>query len=211
MFSPLISFITGLLFLVPVPSGVHSSDVSGMWKDNSVSGHQLEFFYENDQLFASSSLFSSEKVAVFSQGETFYMEDGANLIEAQYNEGKMLLSLRNAETTIHFQFDRAFTTSYLASNSDELANTALGSIVGFPEGKAKSTASIFRVFLYQGNELIRSQELNSETGFVFNQVPNGAYIIFFEAQGPTAVQPVPAYKTITIQNGEIVEANVVLE
>lgn len=215
MFSPLISFIAGLLFLVPGSTGTHSSDVSGMWKDHSVSGHEIEFFYSGDQLFASSSLFISTEAIVMQNGVSLWIEDGSILIEGRYESGSLFLHLEKSGNVEYFQFERAGSApGFLAANTsetNELNTASLGMIKGFPVGKAKSTASIFRVFLFQGNQMINSQVLDTETGFVFSQLPNGTYTVFFEAQGPTAIQPMPAYKSITVENGDVIEANVVLE
>lgn len=215
MFSPLLSFLAGLLLFSPGYSDNLTSDILGTWEDMSVSGHQIEFFLEGDQLFASSSLFYSPRLTVSQNDGKVLIYNDTQLIEGEYGAGFLVLRLLNDgnEVKLTFEKPRSASSSLTASSSSDVAigKASLGMIKGFPTGRAKSTASIFRVFLFQENQMISSQVLDSENGFVFGQLPNGSYTVFFEAQGPTAVQPVPAYRMITVQNGDVIEANVVLE
>lgn len=215
MFSPLLSFLAGLLLFAPGTSNTYNSEIVGTWEEMSVSGHQIEFFVEGDQLFASSSLFYSPRLSVSQYDGRVLLQEGNMRIEGEYTSGLLVLHLMSEGTVESLTFEKpsSISPSLTSSLSTEIVSTSasLGMIKGFPIGRAKSTASIFRVFLFQENQMIGSQVLDSENGFVFNQLPNGSYTVFFEAQGPTAVQPVPAYRRITVQNGDVIEANVVLE
>lgn len=181
----------------------------------SVSGHQIEFFLEGDQLFASSSLFYSPRLTVSQNNGKVFIYNDSQLIEGEYGSGFLILNVKSHGGVERLTFEKPGRVSSTAtaslSNDVPLGNASLGMIKGFPMGRAKSTASIFRVFLFQGSQMINSQVLDSENGFVFSQLPNGNYTVFVEAQGPTAVQPVPAHRMITVQNGDVIEANVVLE
>ncbi len=215
MFSPLLSFLAGLLLFAPGTSSTLTSEIVGTWEEMAVSGHQIEFFVEGEQLYASSSLFYSPKLTVFQYDGRVLLQEGNMRIEGEYSSGFLILHLMSEGRVESLTFEKPFSvsTTVTANSTNEVINTtaSLGMIKGFPIGRAKSTASIFRVFLFQESKMIGSQVLDSENGFVFNQLPNGSYTVFFEAQGPTAVQPVPAYRKITVQNGDVIEANVVLE
>lgn len=215
MFTPLVSFLAGLLSLFPGYSHILSSDILGTWEEHSVSGHQIEFFLEGDQLYASSSLFYTPKLMVHHYAGNVLIQEGNRRLEGSYDSGFLVLRLiaEGKVESLRFEKPASLTGSITTSSTNEAphASASLGMIKGLPLGRAKSTASIFRVFLFQENQMIGSQVLDSENGFEFRQLPNGSYTVFFEAQGPTAVQPVPAYKVITVQNGDVMEANVVLE
>ncbi len=215
MFTPLVSFLAGLLLFASGYSDNLTSDIVGTWEDMSASGHQIEFFIEGDQLYASSSLFYSPKLIVSQYAGNVFIQEGNRRIEGEYDSDFLVLRLisEGKVESLSFEKPSSLSGSITASSINDVprASASLGMIKGFPMGRAKSTASIFRVFLFQENQMIGSQVLDTENGFVFSQLPNGSYTVFFEAQGPTAVQPVPAYRIITVQNGDVIEANVVLE
>lgn len=215
MFSPLFSFLAGLLLFVPGSTDTVNSEILGTWEDLSISGHQIEFFLEGDQLFASSSLFLSPKLSVFQQDGQVIIQDAGRRISGNLGSNLLILHLEQNGTVERLIFEKpAILSGSMTANSESeptLSASSLGMIRGFPLGRARSTASIFRVFLFQGNQMISSQVLDSENGFVFSQLPNGSYTVLFEPQGPTAIQPIPAFKMITVQNGDVIEANVVLE
>jgi hypothetical protein len=94
------------------------------------------------------------------------------------------------------------------------APAARGSISGRVIGLARSTASIFHLYLYGPNDpntLYSSQSFGKEKAYAFHDLPDGDYWIRVESQAVTAIQAVPSRAEMKIRGGQPVVMDVELK
>lgn len=214
MFSSLFPSLAYLFLLSlagTAPSG--ATALQGSWASLDRQGVTIEFRESNQQLWVSHSEFPDAWFPVSWHETAWYAEAPEALLEFQLLANRLLVTQTSEgqKTTSYFQALES-TQTLLARN--EAASFRRGAIHGLPVGPAKSTASMFRVYLYRvgaGREFVGSQVLHREDGFSFDGLPEGEYQLVISAQGPTAIQPKPAIQQIHLIGGKVVEQNVVLD
>ncbi len=214
MFSSLFSTLAHFILLsVGGPNSFGATALHGSWTSLDHQGETIEFRESNQQLWVAHSEFDGTWFPV-SRNENAWQADAPQTrFEFQLQANRLLVSRTTAGvTTTSFFQALGDTQSLLASN--EALNFRRGAIHGLPMGPARSTASMFRVYLYRmgnGREFVGSQVLHREDGFSFDGLPEGEYQLVISAQGPTAIQPKPATQQINLVGGKVVEQNVVLD
>lgn len=202
----------GLLLIITTCIPATASDgLLGIWRTSS-GEIEVEFFEQEGQLMSESSLFAgTEEVETLSKHE-FKVESESGAMAFELSDDQLLMT--NAEEKLSLSKVLTQVPS-LATRGPVIPEAATrGIISGLPTGPAKSTASIFRVYLYDldnQSRLIGSQRLDQDHGFLFENLPPGEYRVYFAPQGPTAIQPQPAFKDLTVVSGLITEQNVSLD
>ncbi len=200
----------------------------GEWQSTASLDHRIEFRLEEEMLLfrqfpsSYSASSSAEWLPSSWQEGMLIVEDGNFVFQVVYLEGELNLRTLSHEGQVigstrflpRLPQPQPNGDVFLANASNDYHTYAMGAIQGMPVGRAKGTASIFRVYLYrqtgERKEFVGSQALSHMDGFRFESLVDGNYLLVFSAQGPTGVQPNPPLRSVEILQGSVVEQNVEL-
>ena len=206
------AFSIGLLLILATCIPVTASDaLIGIWRTSS-GEIEVEFFEQEGQLMSESSLFSGAEAVEALSSDQFKVSSESETLSFEVAEDQLILTTSTQQ--VYLGKVLAQSPSFATRGPVIPEAATRGMITGLPKGPAKSTASIFRVYLYDLDDqsrLIGSQRLDQDHGFLFENLSPGHYRVYFAAQGPTAIQPQPAYKDLTVVSGLITEQNVSLD
>lgn len=207
------SLLIGLLLIFATSSSMLASEhLLGTWRTHSGSV-EVAFFEHEGFLMSVSSLYAGSQHVTTLSIDRFSVHPATGDIHFRLSTDGLVVEAPDFNETL--SRGAASAATLLSNNKFTLPDGASnGMITGLPKGPAKSTASIFRVYLYdldQQSALIGSQRLDQEQGFVFENLRPGRYRVYFAAQGPTSIQPEPAFRDVLVEGGTITEQHVTLD
>ncbi|MDP5169988.1 MAG: hypothetical protein NWR72_07060 [Bacteroidia bacterium] len=216
MFATALTLLVSLIF--PITSSASGSDLQffvGEWDQLSTQSHRIEIAISGDQLMFRFLHEPSHWITLVPSNGHLVANDNGVSYDFDMRESILELVRDESGATTQSRYQKVSASrAPLMANADGVAiPIGMGAIKGMPVGPARSTASIFRVYLYRlgdGRELVNSQTLNRQEGFHFEGLADGRYQLMFSAQGPTAIQPNPAFKIVEVRSGTIVEQDVEL-
>ncbi|MEZ4826405.1 MAG: hypothetical protein R3C61_08940 [Bacteroidia bacterium] len=190
---------------------------------------EIEIFAENDGLFVQAKGNCVSEDCQWQKTEAFpvsFAADGNTgaMIKAAYHSNErevqiemepeganMLVRVKELVVTEDEKIARNYLYTFLRKNQAESHQT--GSISGSIFGKARSTASIFRISLYgpdNGNQYISTHHFSQGQEYRFENLPDGQYFVMVESRGSTEIEANPSFARVMIKNGEALTHNVEL-
>ncbi|MDX2246684.1 MAG: hypothetical protein SF052_07915 [Bacteroidia bacterium] len=209
------------------------SKFSGIWVNAQPGAFlpEIEVMAENDLLFiqAKANCIGADciwtktealPVSFASEGRTreslravYYGENREVQIEMEPSGETMTVRVREMIVKEDERVSKNYLYTFLKKQNSDSDAGHLGAISGSVFGKAKSTASIFRISLYgpdNGNQYISTHNFSQGQEYRFENLPEGTYIVMVEARGSTEIEANPSFAKVIIKNGETFTHNVEL-
>lgn len=134
---------------------------------------------------------------------------------ALMRDASLALTSSTSSETQYFERVSTRGMSLEASLTNHVAAPARqGMIISKTHGAAKSTASIFRAYLFrldQGREFVRAEALQPGGQVHFEDLSAGDYLLMVSPQGPTAVRAYPRMQRIQVAAGQAAEVSIELK
>ena len=203
----LIPFLTGLLCFSPVFSQ-YSADLSGFYQDAGPSGHRLEIIADQGNVWLSASFLDDAVIPLREEYQALIGQWGDMEVELLPGPGDLMVTLTGRHDAAAYRFVRSNSRQVLLADHKATV-MEFGTIQGIAGGPARSTASMFRAYLYRigdSKELIASVPVDPNNGFSFEGLPQGHYRVYVMSQASTIVQPVPSMIDLLVDGGEIARA-----
>ncbi len=209
MFAPFFvhALCFSLLSSVPDPSLL-----IGEWVQDQDHQQYIEIRELEGNMWLNAPQWSARPLMMAVEGGIWSVSADGLRVNIWANSTVIVLRYVDEETSWTQQFVRTTSFSSLLTSEASIGipemNRDFGAIKGLPIGEARSTASMFRAYLYRVDgtrQLIGSQPIDRDHGFEFTKLPDGEYQLFITSQAATAIQPSPALIQVILKNGEAVQ------